>query len=155
MHTYRLCCLALTVFGYRSRGPGSIPDATRFFLEVVGLERGALSLVSTTEELLRRKSSCSGQENRDYSLKDPPRWPRHTSLSLSLSLSLSPLKLALTSPTSGGSSVSIVLSRTKARDLLLLMHTWKDYMKLVLEKNVCWWLAVVSIRKGICRRSAE
>jgi hypothetical protein len=29
----------------------------------VGLERGPLSLVGTTEELLGRKSSCSGLEN--------------------------------------------------------------------------------------------
>jgi hypothetical protein len=33
----------------------------------VGLERGPLSLVSTTEELLERKSSGSGLENRHYS----------------------------------------------------------------------------------------
>jgi hypothetical protein len=32
----------------------------------VGLESGTLSLVSTTEELLERKSSGSGLENRDY-----------------------------------------------------------------------------------------
>jgi hypothetical protein len=32
----------------------------------VGLERGPLSLVSTTEELLGRKSSGSGLENLDY-----------------------------------------------------------------------------------------
>jgi hypothetical protein len=32
----------------------------------VGLERGSLSLVSTIEELLGRKSSGSGLENRDY-----------------------------------------------------------------------------------------
>jgi hypothetical protein len=32
----------------------------------VGLERGPLSLVGTTEELLGRKSSGSGPENRDY-----------------------------------------------------------------------------------------
>jgi hypothetical protein len=36
------------------------------FWEVVGLERGPLSLVSTTEELLERKSSDFGLENRDY-----------------------------------------------------------------------------------------
>jgi hypothetical protein len=35
-------------------GPGSIPGATRR-KKVVGLERGPLSLVSTTEELLDRK----------------------------------------------------------------------------------------------------
>jgi hypothetical protein len=34
--------------------------------EVVGLERGSLSLVSTTEELLGRKSRCSGLESREY-----------------------------------------------------------------------------------------
>jgi hypothetical protein len=32
----------------------------------VGLERGPLILVSTIEELLERKNSCSGLENRDY-----------------------------------------------------------------------------------------
>jgi hypothetical protein len=32
----------------------------------VGLERGPLSLVSTTEELLGRKSSRSGLESREY-----------------------------------------------------------------------------------------
>jgi hypothetical protein len=39
---------------YRSGGPGSIPGTTRK-KKVVGLERGSLSLVSTTEELLDRK----------------------------------------------------------------------------------------------------
>jgi hypothetical protein len=42
------------VLGYRSGGPGSIPGTARG-KKVVGLERGALSLVSTTEELLDRK----------------------------------------------------------------------------------------------------
>jgi hypothetical protein len=46
-------------------------DSRRYqiFLEVVGLERGPLSLVSTTGELLRIKSIGSGLENRDYCLK--------------------------------------------------------------------------------------
>jgi hypothetical protein len=60
----RLCGLVVRVLGYRSGGPGSIPGTTRFSggekrkkkgKQVVGLERGALSLVSTTEELLDRK----------------------------------------------------------------------------------------------------
>jgi hypothetical protein len=54
---------------YRSRGPGSIPGATR--LSVVGLERGPLSLMSTIEELLGRKSSGSGLESREYGRGDP------------------------------------------------------------------------------------
>jgi hypothetical protein len=39
----------------------------------MGLERGPLSLVKTTEELLGKKSSGSGSENRDYGRRDPPR----------------------------------------------------------------------------------
>jgi hypothetical protein len=50
----RLCGLVVRVLGYRSGGPGSIPGTTRK-TNVVGLERGPLSLVSTTEELLDRK----------------------------------------------------------------------------------------------------
>jgi hypothetical protein len=58
----RLCGLVVRVLGYRSGGPGSIPDTTKFSEKkkkrketVVGLEQGPLSLVSTTEELLNRK----------------------------------------------------------------------------------------------------
>jgi hypothetical protein len=49
----RLCGLVVRVLGYRSRGPGSIPSTTK--KKVMVLERGPLSLVSTTEELLQRK----------------------------------------------------------------------------------------------------
>jgi hypothetical protein len=38
----------------------------QIFWEVMGLERGPLSLLSTIEELLGIKRSCSGLENRDY-----------------------------------------------------------------------------------------
>jgi hypothetical protein len=58
----RLCGIVVRVLGYRSGGPGSIPGTTRFSEgkkgrknTVVGLERGPLSLASTTEELLDRK----------------------------------------------------------------------------------------------------
>jgi hypothetical protein len=44
-YTDLLCGLVVRVPGYRSRGPGSITGATRFFWEVVGLERGPLNLV--------------------------------------------------------------------------------------------------------------
>jgi hypothetical protein len=53
-NTDHLCGLVVRVFGYRSGGPGSIPGITRK-KKVVDLERGALSLVSTTEEMLDRK----------------------------------------------------------------------------------------------------
>jgi hypothetical protein len=44
----------------------------------VGLEWGPLSLVSTTEELLERKSSGFCLENREYGRRDPSRLPRGT-----------------------------------------------------------------------------
>jgi hypothetical protein len=53
MRTDCPCGLVVRVLGYRSRGPGSIHGTTR--KKVVGLERGSLSLVITTEELLDRK----------------------------------------------------------------------------------------------------
>jgi hypothetical protein len=59
----RLCSLVVRLPDYRSRGPASIPGATTFFLEVVSLERGLLSLVCTIAELSERKSSDSGLEN--------------------------------------------------------------------------------------------
>jgi hypothetical protein len=63
--------------------------------------------MSTIEELLGRKSSGSGPENRDYGSGDPSRWPRST---------LYPQKLALSSPTSGDRSVGIVRARTKGAE---------------------------------------
>jgi hypothetical protein len=65
--------------------------------------------VSTTEELIARNSRGSSLENQKYGRRDPFRWPRDT-----LHLQM----LALTSPTSDGSSVSIAHSRTKATEFL-------------------------------------
>jgi hypothetical protein len=73
----------------------------QMFWKVVGLERGPLSLVSTAEELLERKSCDSNPESREYSCRDPLHWPRGT---------LYRQTLALTSPTSGCRLVDIVRS---------------------------------------------
>jgi hypothetical protein len=58
-------------------------DSRRYqiFWEVVGLERGPLSLVSTIKQLLETKSSGSGLEIREYGRMDPSRWQRNTPLS--------------------------------------------------------------------------
>jgi hypothetical protein len=93
----RLCGLVVRVLGYRCRGPSSISGATRL----------SDSLVSAIEELLGRKSSGSGLENREYGSRDPSHWPCGT---------LYPQKLALTWPTSGGRSVGRVRSRTQAKE---------------------------------------
>jgi hypothetical protein len=63
-----------------------------------------LSLVSTIEELIERKSRCSGLENREYGHR------RSAALS-----DIFPQKLALTSSTCGGRSVGIVRSWTRPR----------------------------------------
>jgi hypothetical protein len=86
---------------YRSGGSGI--GTTK---KVVGLERGPLSLVSTIEELLERKSGGSGLESREYGRRNSSRYIRK--------------KLALTSLTSGGRSVGIVRLRTEAMELVNL-----------------------------------
>jgi hypothetical protein len=116
----RLCGLVVRVPGYRSTGPGSNTCATRF-LWVVGLERSPLSLVSTIEELLERKSSGSGLEIREYGYGDPSRWSRGR---------VYPLKSALSSPTSGGRSVGIVRSWTKATEFFCLWFVGQSEWKL-------------------------
>jgi hypothetical protein len=89
----------------------------QIFWEVVSLERDPLSLVSTIEELLERKKSGSGLENRDYDRRDLSRWPRGI---------LFPQNLTLTSPTSGGRSIGIVGSWTQATEFLLkMLDHWK------------------------------
>jgi hypothetical protein len=60
-----LCGLVVRVPGYRSRGPEFDSRRYQIFWEVVGLERGPLSLVMIIEELLEWKSSGSGLENRN------------------------------------------------------------------------------------------
>jgi hypothetical protein len=56
----KLCGLVLRASGYISRGPEFDSRRYQIFWEVVGLERGPLSLVSITVELLQWKSSGSG-----------------------------------------------------------------------------------------------
>jgi hypothetical protein len=84
-------------------------DSRRYqiFWEVVGLEWGPLSFLSTIEELLETKSSGCGLENREYD--------RRGSASLTLFYSQ---KLILSSPTSGDRSVGIVRSLTQATDFV-------------------------------------
>jgi hypothetical protein len=64
----RLCGLVVRVPGYRCGDPRF--DSRHYKKKVVGLERGPLSLVSTTEELLGRNSSGSGLESREYGRRD-------------------------------------------------------------------------------------
>jgi hypothetical protein len=49
------------------------PEARVRFGEVVGLERGPLSLARTIEELFGRKGSGFGLESREYGRRDPSR----------------------------------------------------------------------------------
>jgi hypothetical protein len=50
-----LCVLVVRVSGYSSRGPGFDSRPQQIFSQVGGLERGPLSLVITTEELLEKE----------------------------------------------------------------------------------------------------
>jgi hypothetical protein len=109
-----LSCFYVSVVrvpGCRSRGAGFDSRRYQIFWEIVDLERGPLSLVRIIEELLEWKSSGSGLENRDYGRGDPLCWPRGT---------LYRQKLAVTSPTSGGRSVGIILLRAKATEFVCI-----------------------------------
>jgi hypothetical protein len=63
-----LCGLVVRVPGYKSRGPGFDSRLYHIFWEVVGLEWGPLSLMSTTEELLGRNSSSFGVETENMAV---------------------------------------------------------------------------------------
>jgi hypothetical protein len=76
----------------------------------VGLERSPLSLVSTTEVLLERISSGFCLETEITIVR-----VRRADYAKPLYLQ----KLELTSPTSGGRSVGIIRSLTKATEVLL------------------------------------
>jgi hypothetical protein len=106
---FHVCCLCGLMVSSWLKIQTSRFDSPRcqIFWEVVGLERGPLSFVSTIEELLERKSSGSGLENQEYC-------PRST---------LYPQKVALTSPTRGCRSVGIVRSRTHATEVASLLCT--------------------------------
>jgi hypothetical protein len=97
--------------GYRSRGTGFDSWRYKIFWEVVGLERGPLSLVRITEELLERKVSAPVYKTDINGRGDSLCWPRDT---------LYLLNLALTSPTSGGRSVGKVRWRTKSPEFFFV-----------------------------------
>jgi hypothetical protein len=83
-----------------------------FLPRVISLIRGPLSLMSTIEEMIERKSRGSILESREYGHRYPSHWPRRT---------LYPQNLALTLPTSGGHSVSIVHLRTQTPEFVVFV----------------------------------
>jgi hypothetical protein len=66
--------------------PGHSHFGYQIFWEVVGLERGPFSLVSTTEELLGRNSSGSGLDSPEHGRGNPTRWLHDTLYSQKLAL---------------------------------------------------------------------
>jgi hypothetical protein len=87
-----------------------IPGTTRK-KKVVGLVRGPLSLVSTTEELLDRKVAAPVQKTESMAVGI--RHADHVAPSILK-------KLAITSPTSGGRSVGTVRSRTQTMEFFYI-----------------------------------
>jgi hypothetical protein len=101
-----ICGLVVTSSWLQIQGPGFDSRRYQIFWEILGLERGPLSLVGIIEELLEWKSSGSALENRDLTAVEI-RCADHATPSIRK-------KLALTSPTSNGRSVGIVRLRTKS-----------------------------------------
>jgi hypothetical protein len=118
----RICGLVVRVPGYRSRGPEFDSRRYQIFWAVVGLERGPLSLVRINEEFLERKVAAPVQKTEIKGRGDSLRWPRDT---------LYPLKMALTSPTSGDPSVGIVLAcGPKPRSMFFVFNSALRYKDL-------------------------
>jgi hypothetical protein len=78
----------------------------------MGLERGPLSLVSTTEELLDRKAAAPAYKTENTAVVI--RRADHVAPSIRQ-------RLAITSPTRGGRSVGIVRSRTQTMEFSLVL----------------------------------
>jgi hypothetical protein len=92
----------------------------------VGLERGPLSLMSTVEELLGRKGSSSGLENRDYGRRrSATLTTRHPSIRKSLH------KVRL----QAGRSIGIVRSRTLATQFVCFVM-----IKIVCTSRKVFWV---------------
>jgi hypothetical protein len=135
----RLCGLVVKSSWPHIQTSGFDSRCYQIFWEVVGLERGPLSLVSTNEELLGRNSSGSGLESREHDPRDPSRWSRGSLYSQTLALSL---------PTSGGRSVGIVRSRTKATEFTLVFFIWDAFSNCMLcgHVNTCCWCVLRPMR---------
>jgi hypothetical protein len=107
----RLCVLVVRVPGYRSRGPGSIPCATRFS-EKLWVWNGvhSASWVQLRRYLgaavWKAEITAVGIRHADHAT---PIYPQ---------------KLTLISSTSCGRSVGIIRSRTKATELPCLNYLW-------------------------------
>jgi hypothetical protein len=101
----------VSALGYRSGGPRSIPGTTR--KKIVGLKRGPLSLVSTTEELLDIKVAAPVWKTEDTAVEI--RQADYVAPSICKTM-------AITSPTSGCRSVDIFRLRTQAMEFSFFLY---------------------------------
>jgi hypothetical protein len=126
-------------FWLQIQRPGFDSWHYQIFWEVVCLERGPLSLMSTTEELLKRKCSGSSLENREYGRREQSRWPCGY---------LSPQTLTLTLLISGGRSAGIVRLRTQATEVFYMMIFSNEW-----SSQTTWFIRNKGPEESKCRNS--
>jgi hypothetical protein len=78
---YRICDLVVRVPDYRSRGPGSIPGATRFSEKWWVWNGGHSASWVQLRSYLKEKAAAPVYKTENKVVEDPPRWLHDTLLS--------------------------------------------------------------------------